>query len=234
VRIQGKNGLPQIREYVRSGRPIPLKASFADRSPFQDHWKVKQALLDVYGYLAGAGDRHVAEFFHYFLTESTRFGADFDIEMTPIDLRERRTALHRDQVRHWLEDDQTVPIGRSREEFSDIIAALKLGVPVRGTVNVPNRDYIDNLPRDAVVEITANISADGIHPVNVGELPAPLLSTLVPHVINQEMIAGAALQGDRKLALQALLGDPLVLDFYAAPKLLDELLKANAKWLPQF
>ncbi len=50
VRIQGKNGLPQIREYARSGRPIPLKPSFVDRSPFQDHWKVKLALLDVYGY----------------------------------------------------------------------------------------------------------------------------------------------------------------------------------------
>jgi alpha-galactosidase len=234
VRIQGQNGLPRIREYLKSGRPIPLKPSFEDRSPFQDHWKVKLALLDVYGYLPGAGDRHVAEFFPYFLTESTHFGADFDIAMTPIDLRERRTALHRDQVRHWLQDEQTVPIGRSREEFSDVIAALKLGGSVRSTVNIANRGYIDNLPREAVVEISANVSADGVRPLNVGQLPAPILSTVTPHVINQEMIADAALRGDRQLALQALVADPLVRDFYAAPKLLDELLKANAKWLPQF
>ncbi len=234
VRIRGQNGLPQLRDYVNGGRPIPLKSSFPERSPFQDHWKVKLALLDVYGYLAGAGDRHIAEFFPYFLTEGTRFGADFDVEMTPVDLRERRTALHRDQVRGWLRDDQTVPMSRSRWEFSDIITAFKLGMPVQSTVNISNRGHIGNLPDDAVVEISARIGADGIHPVNVGQLPAPILSTVALHVINQEMIVEAALRGDRQLALQALLGDPLVRDFHGAPKLLDELLKANAKWLPQF
>ncbi len=234
VRVQGQNGLARIREYVKSGRPIPLKPGFEERSPFQDHWKVKLALLDIYGYLPAAGDRHAAEFFPYFLTESTRFGADFDIEMTPVDLREQRTAVHRDQVRRWLQDGQTVPVRRSREEFSDVIAALKLGMPVRTVVNMPNRGQIDNLPSEAVVEITAIASADVVRPVNVGQLPGPILSTVHPHVMNQEMLVEAGLRGDRQLALQALLGDPLVRDFYKAPKLLDELLKANAEWLPQF
>jgi len=234
VRIHGQDGLPQIREYVKSGRPIPLKPSFEDRSPFQDHWKVKLALLDVFGYLPGAGDRHVAEFFPYFLTQSTRFGADFDIAMTPIDLRERRTALHRDQIQRWLQDGQTVPMGRSREEFSDLIAALQLGHTVRAVVNMPNRGHIDNLSTEAVVEITATVNGDGVHPVKVGLLPAPILRTIHPHVLNQEMTVEAGLRGDRRLALQALLGDPLVQDFQTAPRLLDELLRANANWLPQF
>jgi alpha-galactosidase/6-phospho-beta-glucosidase family protein len=42
------------------------------------------------------------------------------------------------------------------------------------------------------------------------------------------------LTGDRQLALQALLGDPLVNDLKAAPKLMDELLAAHAELLPQF
>jgi 6-phospho-beta-glucosidase len=53
-------------------------------------------------------------------------------------------------------------------------------------------------------------------------------------VLNQELIVEAALTGDRKLALQALLNDPLVRDFRTAPRMLDELLAAHADYLPQF
>ncbi len=232
IRVRGGEGVPLIREYVASGRPIPLKPDFEERSPFQDHWKVKLALLDVYGYLPGAGDRHVAEFFPYFLTEHAR--ADFDIEMTPIDLRERRTAAHRAQILRWLADDEPVPLERSREEFSDVIVALRGGPPVHAVVNMPNRGQVGNLPRDAVLETTAMVGADGVQPVAIGEVPAGVQSTLYPHVLNQEMIVEAALRGDRRLALQALLADPLIRDFRVVATMLDELLRANAEWLPQF
>ena len=61
-----------------------------------------------------------------------------------------------------------------------------------------------------------------------------MLNTVHPHVLNQELIVDAALAGDRKLALQALINDPLVRDFRTAPQLLDELLLAQAEYLPQF
>ena len=61
-----------------------------------------------------------------------------------------------------------------------------------------------------------------------------MLNTVHPHAVNQEMLVDAALTGDRQLALQALLGDPLVRDFKSAPKLMDELLAAHAELLPQF
>jgi alpha-galactosidase/6-phospho-beta-glucosidase family protein len=65
-------------------------------------------------------------------------------------------------------------------------------------------------------------------------LPRGLLNTIYPHVINQELIVDAALTGDRELALQTLLNDPLVRDFRSAPQMLDELLQAHAAYLPQF
>jgi alpha-galactosidase/6-phospho-beta-glucosidase family protein len=43
-------------------------------------------------------------------------------------------------------------------------------------------------------------------------------------VTNQEMIAVAALEGDRRLALQAMANDPLVLSLQTARALLDDLL----------
>lgn len=48
------------------------------------------------------------------------------------------------------------------------------------------------------------------------------------------MVVDAALTGDRKLALAALLLDPLVTEYASAEKMLDELLRATKQYLPQF
>jgi alpha-galactosidase/6-phospho-beta-glucosidase family protein len=48
------------------------------------------------------------------------------------------------------------------------------------------------------------------------------------------LIAQAALNGDRQLALQAMVNDPLVGNLKIAQALLDELLEAHARYLPQF
>ncbi len=69
---------------------------------------------------------------------------------------------------------------------------------------------------------------------SVSTLPPGVLGTIYPHVVNQVLLVDAALTGDRQLALQALVGDPLVRDFRTAPQLLDELLEAHADLLPQF
>lgn len=105
---------------------------------------------------------------------------------------------------------------------------------MRAIVNLPNQGQIDNLPREAVVETLAVVGPAGANPISVGALPPGVLGTIYPHVINQELLVDAALTGDRKLALQALVGDPLVRDFRTAPQLLDELLTAHADLLPQF
>ena len=74
------------------------------------------------------------------------------------------------------------------------------------------------------------VGPTGAYAVSVGALPPGVLNTLQPHVVNQELIVDAALTGDRQLALQAMVNDPLVRDFRTAPQLLDELLLAQAEF----
>ena len=54
------------------------------------------------------------------------------------------------------------------------------------------------------------------------------------HITNQEMIVEAALTGNNNLALHALVNDPMVRNVEDAPKILEELLQANAEYLSQF
>jgi len=104
-------------------------------------------------------------------------------------------------------------------------------------VNLPNRGAIENLPREAIVEVSSLVGGYGIRPVHVGSLPEPVAAMLRQHITAQELTVEAALSGDRHVALQAFLQDPqtaakLALEETAA--LLDELLEAHAEYLPQF
>ncbi len=234
LKIRGHDGFRMIREHMARGRDIPLKPGGGYREPFLDRWRLKLALLDVYGYLPAAGDRHVAEFFPHFLTDATHQGADHGVLLTVIEHREEMVCAAQASVRAWLDGSEPLPLLRSPEELAGIIAAIANGRSTRAIVNLPNRGQIDNLPRGAVVETLAEVGAAGAEPICVGPLPPGVLSTVAPHVVNQEMIVDAALTGDRQLALQALLGDPLVRDFSSAPRMLDELLQAHSQYLPQF
>jgi alpha-galactosidase/6-phospho-beta-glucosidase family protein len=235
LKINGRDGFEMVREYEVAGKSVPLRStSGGHRAPFQDRWRVKQSLLETYGYLPAAGDRHVAEFFPYFLNEETGAGEDYGVLLTKIEHRYDMLHASQAEVKATLASDEPMTLAHSPEESADIIAAMVNGRPFRAIVNVPNTGQIDNLPRDVIVETLAEVGATGVNPIGVGALPAGVLGTLHPHVVNQELLVDAALTGDRQLALQALLGDPLVKDYRAAPKLMDELLEAHAELLPQF
>lgn len=232
--IRGEDGLALLRTYLANGGAIPLRElAEPHRASFQDHWRVKLALFAIYGYLPAAGDRHVAEFFPYFLRQEDD-GAEPWVMPTLIEHRRAMASAARAKVRAWLAGETPLPAGRSEEEVVDVIRALATGRPHTIVANLPNQGQIDNLPREAVVETRAVVMANGIAPVGVGPLPTGLLATVQNHVANQELIVAAALTGDRALVNQAFLGDPLVRNMETAPRLVDELIEANSAYLPRF
>jgi alpha-galactosidase len=233
--IGGKNGLRMVRESSADGGTPPLPPFRGDwHEPFVDRWQLKLKLFEMYGALPAAGDRHLAEFFPYFLLEETGQGADYGVQLTRIAHRRQQVATARDAVHAAIAAPQPPTVTRSHEATADIVSAVANGRSVRTIVNLPNTGQIDNLPRGAVVETLAEITSAGAQPLVVGALPPGVLSTVQPHVVNQEMIVRAALEGDRQLALQAMVNDPLVHDLKKGEAILDEFLVAHAQYLPQF
>ena len=101
-------------------------------------------------------------------------------------------------------------------------------------VNALNGGAIPNVAADAVVEVGCQISAAGAQPLPVAPL-APAMHGLVEHAKAYERLTvQAAVSGDRGIALQALLANPLVRELDVARPLLDELLAANREHLPRF
>lgn len=77
-------------------------------------------------------------------------------------------------------------------------------------VNLPNRGQIASLPAGTVVETNACLAGDRISPHIAGNLPGGVLGLTMPHAINQSIVVQAGLSGDRELAFQAFVSDPLV------------------------
>ena len=93
-------------------------------------------------------------------------------------------------------------------EVVDIMEALVTNRTALHIVNTTNNGAIDNLPADAIVEVSSVINSYGIRPVHVGSMPESLVSLYRTHLTVQRLTTEAALSGDRKTALQALLFDP--------------------------
>jgi alpha-galactosidase len=102
------------------------------------------------------------------------------------------------------------------------------------SVNVPNDGYITNLKQGAVVEVPAMVGADRIYGLGMGELPPAIASLMERQLAIMELNVEAAVTGDRQAALEGLIIDPLVPDPEAAERILDEMLVAQADYLPQF
>ncbi len=102
------------------------------------------------------------------------------------------------------------------------------------TVNIPNNGAIANLPDETIVEVPAVVNGLGIQGLALGELPAPVAALLRREADLVEMVVDTAVSGDRHLALQTLLLDPMINDIGRARAILDDYLREFAPYLPQF
>jgi 6-phospho-beta-glucosidase len=101
-------------------------------------------------------------------------------------------------------------------------------------VNVVNAGCIADLPDQAVVEVPAQVGADGAQAAPVGELPLEVRGLVQAVKAYEELTVRAAAEGDRREALLALASHPLAPSLSVAQELLDALLDAHREHLPQF
>jgi 6-phospho-beta-glucosidase len=120
------------------------------------------------------------------------------------------------------------------EAAAQLVASLHAGTGDVQVVDVQNQGALPDLPDDAVVEIPARIDRDGAHPLPVGPLPPVLLGLIQQVKAYERLTVAAAVSGDRGLALEALLANPLVRDYQVAAPLLDALLAKSRDYLPRF
>lgn len=101
-------------------------------------------------------------------------------------------------------------------------------------VNVQNHGVVEHIEDQSTVEVTCRISAKGATPLFHGALPAQFRGLLQAVKAYEELAVEAGVKGDLESALHALVAHPLGPTACTASALLQDLLRINAQYLPQF
>ena len=223
--------ITDIRDRQTGEDLYPLLRKKLAKMPM-DFELLSRRLMDVFGLFCATGDGHAGEYIGFAAETMPLTGYDFAAY-------EQKGRDQWEQVRALvaLEDMSILraSIHRSGERALPIIHAMLCDLHQHElSANIVNDGCISNLPDDAIVEVPAIANASGMHGIHIGALPKGLAAIMRREIEIQELVVQAGFSGDKNAALQALLLDSQVHSYAQATHLLDEMLKAHAKYLPQF
>ena len=101
------------------------------------------------------------------------------------------------------------------------------------SVNILNSDsFIENIDRDAIVEIPATVDKNGIRGVKVPRLPEGIAAMCRQQVSIQKLLVEAFAEKSRKKLLQVFTIDPTVTDVKNLEQMLEMMYKIEGDFLP--
>jgi alpha-galactosidase len=203
---------------------------------------LSREVLDIFGMMPTAGDSHMCEYLSYTHDPITKPWEKYDLKLQSWDGNRRRRAAR------WALAEALVSGQQSLEELRDVTrhAMLDEGIPdmiaalhfneqyYHQQCNVPNTGQMPNLPLGAIVETPGIMSGNGVQPLAFPPLPEAIAELCRRELTRSEVVVDAATKGDRQLALQALLLDPMISDISQARAMLDDFLITFKQYLPQF
>jgi alpha-galactosidase len=244
LEVDGRDGFDVIDQLVDELGGLSALAPNRDRGEVEPmsktDWGVrnylKLSLLDRWGAIPAAGDRHLAEFMPNILTADSGWGADWGVHLTTIAEREKDQDDFVTSVDDQLAGRRPLTTWRSGEMMADVIDSLATGTERELPINIPNAGQCPDLPLDAVVESMCVVDEEGVRGRDRATVPPAAAELLRRQVATQELTVEAALTGDVALARQAMLLDPLAGrgDLRRTDSMTDELLAGTATWLRQF
>jgi len=197
-------------------------------------------LMDVFDVWPMPGANHVAEFFPYFYGPgddgredgrySYRSGHDFDERLKKD--AERRAKLKAQG--EGTEDLGPPPAEESASEAIKMLLSIWNNGRTRHYANVENAGAVPNVPSEAILEIPVIADASGVRAMHVGPLPASVLGFVRSRSAFFELLADAAIQRSKKIALQCLLNDTNTLSIVHARACIDEMFEVQAEFLPGY
>jgi alpha-galactosidase len=221
----------------RSGEDLYPRFRRALHSVDPSFQPLSRRLHDAYGLFPATGDGHAGELVGYAWETVGLKGYDFAAaERDRLALAARiDTGLSGAiPAREFLSEPSIERVGQIIGAVASARNGYELSANIRNAPRGTQARCIGNLPDDAIVEVPVLVSADGVHGINMGDLPDGIAALCQQQALIQVLAVKAAIEGDRQAALQALLLDPTISSYQQGVDVLDALLRAHARYLPQF
>lgn len=197
---------------------------------------VKMDLFRRFGYIAAAGDRHLAEFCEgRWYLESPERVKEMHFGLTPVSWRKEDLKKRLVRSEKLVSGEEKVVINGTGEEGVNQIRALLGLCELVTNVNIPNQGQIPNLPLGAVVETNAVFRAGSLTPVFAGPVPAEIYPLVSRVCGEQELVSEGIAARDLNKIFCAFAYDPLVTcGMENAKKLFAEMCENTRKYLDSF
>ncbi|MFE5319021.1 alpha-glucosidase/alpha-galactosidase [Paenibacillus sp. NPDC056579] len=239
-KIAGINHMAWLLEVTKDGVDLYPEIKRRAREKQQELHKdmVRYELMFRFGYYVTESSEHNAEYHPYFIKRNyPELIERFNI---PLDEYPRRCVR---QIEKWttmreeLVNNKNLEHKRSKEYASYMFDAMETNVPFKIGGNVMNTGLITNLPKEACVEVSCLVDADGVTPTYVGDLPPQLAALNRTNINTQLLTLEAAVTGKKEHIYHAAMLDPhtaaeLSMDDIVA--MCDDLIEAHGNWLPKF
>ena len=231
---------------------FPLYAEFAKKyaqtgytKGKDDNWmnnhfdccqKVKFDLFNNFGFIAAAGDRHLAEFCDgdkYLKNSETVKSWGFGL--TPVSWRKNDLKDRLKKSEDYRSGKIPVELNCTGEEGVNQIRALLGLCELVTNVNIPNIGQISNLPMGAVVETNAILRAGTLEPIAAGEIPESIYPMVSRICEIQEIVSEGIAERNVDKIFEGFAKDPLVTcSREDAKKLFDEMIENTKEYLTSY
>ena len=203
---------------------------------FYTNNKLKMELFRKYGYIAAAGDRHLAEFLpgKWYL-ESPERAKEMGFFLTPVSYRKKTLKERLKKSARLRSGEEEVKLEPSGEEGVQQMRALLGLCELCTNVNIPNVGQIPNLPLGAVVETNAIFRSGTVTPIMAGNVPKSIYPLVSRICTQQENISQAIAERDLGALFYTFVNDPLVTcSMEDAKKLFNEMIENTKEYLKSY
>jgi alpha-galactosidase len=176
----------------------------------EQHWanhafvtlaRVRMDLFKRFGFIAAAGDRHLAEF----MDNTDYLGSPENVDnwrfhLTSVQWRKDDLVTRKERSERLYSGEEVYELRETGEEGVQQITAL-LGLDTMVTnVNIPNMGQISNLPIGTVVETNAAFRDGNFRPVYAGNVPDSIYPMISRAARENDMALDAGFSQDLEYA----------------------------------
>ncbi|MCL2099836.1 MAG: alpha-glucosidase/alpha-galactosidase [Oscillospiraceae bacterium] len=201
------------------------------------HDLVRYEYIRRLGYYCTESSEHNAEYNNFFIKD--KYPELIDRYNIPLDEYPRRCVS---QIAGWanMRDNyinENLKHDKTGEYASYIMDAIITNIPYKIGGNVLNKGLIDNLPKEACVEVFCMVDKSGVTPMIQGALPVQLAAMNMTNINVHLLTIEAAVTKKREHIYHAAMLDPHTSSELSIDDIIsmcDDLIAEHGDWLPKY
>ena len=227
----GNDIVPEIKKITSEKGFLPADAEQRDQSWLDTYAVVEDMLKDFPDYLPNT----YLQYYLYPEYKLKKLDPDYTRANEVMDGREKRVFAECRRIAEngTAKDSSVVHNDAHGDMIIEVAESIAHNRHKYFIVMVENNGLIENLPDDAMVEVTATLGINGPRPYGVGKIETFYKGLIENQYAYERLTVEACLEGSYTKALQALTLNRTVVDAKKARKVLDALIEANKGYWPE-